>query len=282
MSDVTPNSETRRQEFVRRAAAGMRNSRVEVADVSAVFEGPQKVEYIMTAALGHSNVDPKIQYLIYAGFNTPQGNSQYNAAGTINTPEITTMNFQKALQKDLKSSISFDIKYGKGGNSRIQIQGEAQRSPKYTEHLQNMPQGKQCTQDISGNNYYQYACYNMIVKAHAPDNFKATVNYKNVEQQTKNATYHIYQMIKNLGYWNSDVNPLKTTPEGKIEISANAEYIQGHYMDLALTSKYGHMEIKDVQIPKWTVRAMSFYNPLKPWERINNYYTHQQYKRKWL
>lgn len=282
MSDVTPNSQARREELMKRVGAGINKARVLGIDWSAVFEGPQRVEYIITAALGQSNVDPKIQYMFYAGINTPQAKNQYNSVGTVNKPQITTLNFLQALQKDLKSTFNFDIRYGKGGNSRIQIQGDAQRSQKYTEELQDMPTGKQCSQEISENNYYQYACHKMLVLAHTPDTFQATFNYKGIDQQAKNVTYHVYQIIKNLGFWDAQENPLKANPEGKIEIQVNADYLKGNYMSWAMTSKYGHIEMENVQIPRWTVGVVSFYSLWKPFERVQNYYTHQQYRRKYI
>lgn len=277
INDVTPNSEARRKEIVRRAASGINNARVQVVDISAIFDGPQKTDYTFTAALGESPVDPKIQYAVFAGVNSPQGKNQINAVGKILKPEITTLNFLQALQKELRTSITSDIKIGQA--SRIQIQANAQRSEKYTEQLKALPTAKQCTEEISENNFYQDACHKMIVMAHAPDSLEATITYMNVDQQFKNMSYHVYSMVRNLGFWNSEVNPLKTNPEGKVQIKANAVYTQG-ILDWSMTSKYGHIQMNNVPIPKWSAGALAFYEPFRFYDRVQNYFTRHQFQRK--
>lgn len=277
IKDVTPNSEARRKEVVKRAASGINTARVQVVDFSAIFEGPQKAEYILTAALGESPVDPKIQYAVFAGVNSPQGSNQVNAVGKIEKPEITTLNFLQALQKELKAKFTSDIKFGKA--ARIQIEAQAQRSEKYTEELQALPTAKQCTEEIAHNNFYQAACHKMIIMAHAPDSLEATITYNNIDHQYKNMTYHFYQMVKNLGFWNSDVNPMKNSPEGKVQIKANAVYTQG-ILDWSMTSKYGFIQMNNVPIPKWSVPALAFYQPFRFYDRVQNYYTRHQFQRK--
>lgn len=277
--DVTPNSEARRQEIVKRAASGINTARVQVVDLSAIFDGPQKAEYILTAALGESPVDPKIQYAVFVGVNSPQGNNQVNAVGKIQKPEITTLNFLQALQKDLKASITSDIKFGQTGH--IQIQALAQRTNKYTEELKALPTAQQCIKEIAHNNLYQHACHKMIVRAHAPDSLEATITYKNVDQQYKNMTFHFYDMVQKLAFWNSDVNPLRTNPEGKVQINANAAYTQG-ILDWSMTSKYGHIQMNNVALPRWSADALAFYEPFRFYDRVQNYLTRQQFQRKYL
>lgn len=262
-----------------RAASGINTAQVKVADVSAIFEGAQKTEYVLTAAVAESPVDSKIQFAAFAGMNTPHGKNQVNAVFKIEKPEITTLNFLQALQKELKASITSDIKFGQAG--RIQIQALAQRSEKYTQELQALPAAKQSAVEIAQNNLYQHASRKMIVMAHAPDTLEATITYKNVDQHYKNMTYHVYQMVKHLGFWNSDVNPMKMNPEGKIQIKANAVYTQG-ILDWSMTSKYGHIQMNNVPIPRWSARALSFYEPLGLYDRALNFYTRQQYQREYI
>lgn len=277
MKDVTPNSEPRRQEIMKRVASGINSARVQVLDLSAVFEGPQKVEYVLTGALADSPIDSLIQYVVFAGKNAQQGNFQVNTVGALKKPEVSLMNFQEALKKEIKVLFKHYIKYGK--DSVIEIEAQAQRNQRYTEELEKMPLGKMCAQQISERNLYQHACHKMIIMANAPNAFQATVTYKNIDPQVMNMTYHLYNMVRYFGYWNAEVNPVKRTPEGKIEINADVDFTQ-NILQWSMASKYGRIQMEDVPIPRWSAGAFAVYQPFSAYERVHNYYSRHQFQRK--
>lgn len=279
VKDASPNSEDRRKELVKRAVTGINTAKAQVVDFSVTFEGPQKVEYVATAAIGDSPVDDKIQYAIFAGKNSPQGNSQINGVGKHNKPEPTTFNYQEALKKDLKMPFDFDIRYGPSGN--IHINGQAERSKKYGDELKNQPQAKQCDEEIAQGNQYQRACYQMIVRSQAPDSLRATVTYKDVSPAVKNLAFQAYKIAESLGFWQTEVNPFKTLPEGRLEFSAEASYLTNS-LHLALNSRYGEVQVRNMHIPDVAAHAASAYRPFKTQERVANHYSRQQYQRKFL
>lgn len=282
MEDVSPNSKARRDAIVKRVVSGINTARARVVDLSATSEGPQKMEYVLTAALADSPVDNKVQYALFAGRNSAQkGNDQMNVVGTVNKPQTTSLNFLEALKKDLKMNFNFDIKYGKNNDGNIHIEGQSERSQKYTEALQNHNLAKQCSQEIASNNVYQHACHKMIVMAHTPDSIKASVSYKDVSPAVKYMVYRFYKIVEHFGFWYTDVNPLKTTPEGKMNIVVNAMYLENK-MNLAMNSKYGEVNMKNVPISNVYARVLSTYSPFSPVERFSNYYSRHQYQRKYL
>ncbi|XP_049881610.1 vitellogenin-like [Pectinophora gossypiella] len=277
IEDVSPNSEARRGEIMKQVISGMNNPEAKVIDLSAVLEGPVKAEFVFTAAVGGSPVDSKIQYAFFASKNYAQGSNQITGVGKVNKPDVTALNPLEALKKELKMSFESEIKFGEnlGGNVKINIQSE--RTKKYTEALQKLPLYKKVQEQVARNNYYQPEGHKMIVMAQAPDYFKASVTYKDVSPAFKYAIFQAYRIAEQYGSWLADVNPLKTTPEGKLDIEVQNNYLD-NIMSLNFNSKYGEVRIKNVPIPRVAAGAFSVYTPIKPHERVANYYTRHQYQ----
>ncbi|XP_028160656.1 vitellogenin-like [Ostrinia furnacalis] len=275
IEDVAPNSENRRRQMVKRVASGFKMSKVQVLDISTTFEGPQKHEFVFTAAMGNNPVEPKIQYAFFAARNSAQlGNNQVNGVATVNKPTVNPLNFLEALNKDMKLHFEADVKFGQNGN--IHVQGQSERTKKFTEELKEHQLGKKCAKEMEKNNNYQEACHRMIVFAHAPDYLKASVTYKDMSPIAKSWVFRAYKMAEHLGYWNSDVNLMKTTPEGKLEIESQMWYLENR-MNLVLSSRLGEARFTNVPIPRVTAGALAIYQPIQPHERVLNYFTRHQY-----
>lgn len=280
MEDVKPNSAERRAAMVKRVASGINTARAKVVDLSATFEGPQKPEYALTAAFADSPIDPKIQYALFASSNSAQhGNNQLNAVGTVHKPQTASLNVLEALKNDLKMTFDADIKFGRNENGNIRVQGLTDRTKKYVEALQNWPWAKQCLEQIARNNYYQQACHKMIMMAHAADYLKASVTYKDVSPAVKYMIYRAARIVESYGFWYADVNPLKSQPDGKLEVEVQNDYLN-HYMNFLLNSKYGEARFRNVPISSVVSKIFNTYHPFRVDERIANYYTGHQYQRK--
>ncbi|KAG6446639.1 hypothetical protein O3G_MSEX004534 [Manduca sexta] len=274
--DLSPNSEARRQSMAKRSSAGINTAKARVVDLSASFEGPQKAEYVLTAALSDSPVDPKIQAVFAVIRNSAHsGQSQVNGVAHMKKPEIEPFNSLQILDKDFQVTFQADVKYGPNGN--IHLQGQAQRTKKYAEDLKKHPQAKKCAEEIANNNKYQHSCHKLTLAAHAPDHFQMSINYKDVAPAYTNWTYHAANLAQHYGFWYTETNPLKRNPEGKIDIEVNNDYID-HTLSASMTTKYGHVRVSDVPIPKGSARILAIYHPFKPQERAANAYTRHQYQ----
>lgn len=219
-----------------------------------------------------------MQYAFFAGKNSAQhGKTQFNAVGTAKLPRSNALNFLQVLDNDLKTTFEADIKFNH--NANVRMQAEAERSKRYTEELQNHPLAKQCAQDIARNNQYTHTCHRMLVLAHAPDYMKLTVNYKDISNVYKNYTYHAYMFAKHLGFWYADVNPTKSSPEGKVEVELAASYFD-LTLNASMLSKYGYVRMENLPIPRSSPAAFAIYQPFQPQERVANFYTSHQYLRK--
>ncbi|CAH2243727.1 jg8786 [Pararge aegeria aegeria] len=276
MSDVTPNSPSRREELIKRVTLGINAARATVVDLSAKFDLPQQQEYVLTAAIGESRVDPKIQFALFAGRNSEQPN-QFNAVATLKKPaSISLMNFQEALQKELKMEFEADIRYNKKEN--IHIHGSTERTRKYVEELQKQPWVKQCIEEIARGNFYQRACHKAIVMAHAPDNFKFGVLFKDVSPVVNNAPYQVLKIAESLGLWKWEEVPNKMPRDGKLDINVDASYLTNTLNLDLFHSFYGRMHIKNVPIPEVAPVALATYWPIRPYERVFNYYSKHQFQ----
>ncbi|CAG9796078.1 unnamed protein product [Diatraea saccharalis] len=277
--DMTPNSKDRRQQMATRVCAGIKTAKAHVVDVSAIFEGEQKQQFIMTAAIGDSHIDSKIQYAFFAGRSDQTGKSsnQINAVGTVFKPTVSPLNFLEAIKKEMKMKFEFNVKYGQNSNGNVRVDGYMERSKKYTEELLNHPLGKKCAQQMETDNLYQHACHKMTVKAHSPDYLRASVVYKDVSPAFRNMTYKAFRIVDNLGFWYTDVNPMKTTPDGKLEIESHFWY-PDNSMNLALSTRLGEVHYNNVPIPKVTDSWLAVYTPFNPQERVLNELTEDQYQ----
>lgn len=280
INDVTPNSPVRRQELVKRVTAGIKAARSQIWDLSLQIESPEKLEYVLTFAVGNSQVDRKIQYAFFASKNLGQTSNQFNAVGTVTKPlSISPMNFQDAIQQELKMNFEADFRYNQKEN--IHIQGTTERTMKYSEELQKHPIGFQCTREIETGNYYQRACHQAIIMAHAPDSFKFAVTYKDVNPTVKSLFHQLYRFAQSFGIWQLESNDQKVNPVGKIDFNVDASYLS-QTLNFGLKSPLGEMRWKNIRIPKSSAAALATYWPIKPYERVWNYYTSHQYQRKQL
>lgn len=280
LSDTAPNSPARRQELVKRVTAGIKAARSKVLDVSVQFDAPEKLEYAVTVAVGHSQVDRKVQYAFFASKNSAQGSHQINSIGRVTKPETySPMNYKEAIQQELKMDFETDIRYNQKEN--VHIQGNAQKTAKYVDELQKSPLGKQCAQETENGNNYQKACHKAIIMAHAPDSFKFIVNYKDVSPTVKNHVHQLYQIAQSLGIWQLESTDQKANPAGRIDINLDASYLS-HTLNIGVKSPSSEMRWKNVRIPEAAAIALATYWPINTLERVLNHYSSHQYQREYI
>ncbi|XP_050356948.1 vitellogenin-like [Nymphalis io] len=277
VNDVAPNSPSRREEIVKRATSGIKLAKSRVLDVSAQFESSEKMEFAATIAVGYSDIDSKTQIAIFMGRNSDQyGPGHINVFNIINKPtSISPMNFQEALNNELKMNIETDIRYNQKEN--IHIKATAERSKKYTEDLQNHPLGKECKRDIESGNNYQHNCHRAIVMAHAPDSVKLTVTYKDINPVSRNFFYQVFRVADRFSMWQTAMTPQKVNPDGKIDVTVDASYLT-HTLNLVLNSHQGEIRLRNIPLPMVAPSAVAVYKPIFWFDRILNHYSKHQYQ----
>ncbi|CAH0697615.1 unnamed protein product [Spodoptera exigua] len=263
------SAKARREEIVKRAAKGIESAEVQLYDLSTVFDGEHKVEFVFTAAIAESFVDNKSQgvFLINA---LKQLNFVYKQV----KPKIVPLNFEQALKNKIEVSYEADLKIGSSEN--YHIQGKGVRSEKYTELLSKDPLAKQCLEETSEGNTYQKDCYKLIMKAHAPDYFKFNVTLEDLGNVFLDMSYGTYELFKQFYSWEQEVDTLKKTNAGVMELEVQAFYYD-NYVNYELTSQFGVIAFKNVKGLGYYPYAMAYYAPTTDWERAYNYYYGYQY-----
>ncbi|CAK1546770.1 unnamed protein product [Leptosia nina] len=276
MTDVSPSSPARREALAKRVASGIKTARAQVLDLSASFEGPQKLEYVFTFAIGRSDIDPKIQFALFGARNSEQhGNTQINSVGRLIRPKsVSTLNYAEALKQELKMPFEADIRYGQ--KEFMKIQGSAERSQKYAEELQRHPLSQQCLEEMSNNNFFQSACHKVLILAHAPDSVKLSVTY-NPNPSIRSTAYQLYRILRASTLWQTEDNPQKVSPDGKMDVMFDVSFLS-QTMTVGSNSKFGELRIKNIPIPRVTPGVLSTYRPIQPYERVLNYYTQHQFQ----
>uniref|UniRef100_A0A2A4JFI3 Vitellogenin domain-containing protein n=1 Tax=Heliothis virescens TaxID=7102 RepID=A0A2A4JFI3_HELVI len=268
-SDISANSAKRRQELSDRVASGIDAAKVRLLDISTVFDGQEKVEFLLTAAWANSVSDSKFQAAVFA----LAGSEQVNAVLKVKEPQIAALNFEEAIKNEIRVQYEADFKFGTSDN--INIKGIGERSEKYTERLKKDPLAKQCLEDSSKNNFYQKSCYKLIIKAHAPDYFKATVTYKELDPVLLQAADGIYDLYKHFTTWEEEEDYTKTLKDGTIELEAQAYYYD-NYIDYKFNTKYGAFYINHAEGQSHYPYTIAIYLPTTKWERSYNWFTGYQ------
>lgn len=273
-----PNNLLRRSDIVQKASTGIESAEVTLVDISVVFDGEKKVQYVFTGAYAESFVDPKSQAALFSHLD---GYEQISAVFKSDDHEakIVPLNFEEALKNKIKVAYEADFKFGH--NMTVHLQGYGERSDEYTESLKNSLLGKSCLQDVSSNNLYQKDCHKMIIKAHAPDYFKASVTYNGEDTTAWQLLDIFYKYMKDEYSWEEEINPFVKIGDDKLEIEAKSYYLD-NYDNYNFTTKYGLLSFNNVESMWYDVYASAVYAPITAWERSRNWFTDYQYLREYL
>lgn len=251
---LEPQSVPRREEITKKVSTGMDSATVQLLDFSAEFNGPKKAVFIFTGAYAYSSVDPKIQVALFA-----HSTEQINAVFKINFKTLHTLNFNEALKNKVVLDYDANIKYQ---NADILLMGSGERSEEYTEQLKNEPMAKKCLEDIAKNNFFQNYCYNVTLKAYAPDYFKATLTFKEVDPYLFSLAEYTYnEYIKRSIGLEKERNSLNETNDDRIDIEAQMFYYE-NYMSFTLTTNYGSFRSENLEITWDYPYVMSTYAPI--------------------
>ena len=274
--EIYTNSESRRQEIVKRAASGIESAEVQLYDISLMFNAKHKLELMITGALADSFVDNKAQAAFFLkGLDM---HNQFNAVFKLVRPKIAPLNFKEALENKIKVTYEADLKYDDYKN--VHLQGFGERSEKYTEQLSNDPLAKQCLQETSKNNSYQKDCFKMIMKAHAPDYFKFTVTHEPLRPSSLEQLYETYETLRKIFSWEQE-EIVSNATAGQTEIVVQSFYYD-NYENYEFTTRSGILRMKNVKALGYYPYAMAVYAPITKWERAYNYYYGYQYMREFF
>ncbi|KAE8736710.1 hypothetical protein FOCC_FOCC017835, partial [Frankliniella occidentalis] len=267
-ANANANSESRQQQFLRRAAAGIKASNASVIDLSAVFNGEHKAQFIATAAYANSQVDEKARVLVYlrkSPARSSSENKEQQLAMTLSAkmPNVPAMNFQKALNADPKSQIQAQIAFGEkldSSASQININAQMKQTSARREFVRRQPIAQLCEQQMEHGNNFLPACQNVTAQANIMDLYNVNINFDKISQRVKNCTYKAYAAARYFGWQYSSenfVNP-KNSHNNKVELELRfAPNMKS--ANLSLDAPAMSAEFNNVRLNPWVARAAAIH-----------------------
>ncbi|KAF6216357.1 hypothetical protein GE061_000698 [Apolygus lucorum] len=222
----SPDSAQRKEQFLRKAGAGIQDSYAQMVDMSIQFNGEHKAQYVATAAYASSGVSEKNRFLFYIGMSPARNGKDYQIALDVEAkmPNVPLVNYRKALEADASSHISAQLNFGEKGSSgaQVSLQGKLVQTSERRDYVRHHPVSALCEQQMQQGNYIQQACRNATAAANMLDQYRFTINYEKVPESVKNATYKAYALARyfgNLYVSENIVNP--NNKQGQVEIQVN-------------------------------------------------------------
>lgn len=269
-SDTTPNSPSRRQQILQKVTAGTKSAYGYVLDINLQFLGKKSAEYVMTVGYSRSPTDQKVQSYVYYQRQSSTG-KRFQFVGVVSAkmPSTPIMNLQQALKFETYPSFDMLIKYGEKiqSGAQVHIQGNANRTPKYKQHLINNPILKVCEEQMKNGNYMQYACRKAIRLATVVDHSKITVSYQNVGNQAKQNVYNIFSILRQLGYqyvkqnWVNHKGGKENTIEMDFDLNLDSETV-----DIMINLHNAYISFERVPVERNFIRPLIM---RRPGENIN-------------
>ncbi|KAJ2940977.1 hypothetical protein O0L34_g13103 [Tuta absoluta] len=265
----------RRPLWAKRVASGISNARAQVIEM--YFKRPTGSLIRLAAALAESPIDKKIQYVF--SVRTGQENQEMlqtlaDGVGMVTRPDVTALNAQVALQKEQVANFEFDLKniYG-----NVNLKGKAIRTKEYRDALLKRSWAKACIEQIKQQNFYQDVCHKLIVMAQTPNSINIDVTYefmwdimKDVMRVSQKETWQRWEQVPGKDH--------NKTMKKMINIIINNDYLENNMNVKTNLDGFLWNGERDIQIPRSVAVALSSYQPIKPHERVANYYTGHLYQ----
>ena len=266
-TNTAPNSQSRQQQFLRRAAAGIQNSNASVIDLSAQFNGEHKAQFVATAAYAKSQSDEKARVLVYLRKNparSSSNNKEQQLAMTISAkmPLVPAMNFQKALNADPKSQIQAQIAFGEKLDSsaaQVNINAQMKQSSARREFVRRQPMSQLCEQQMEHGNNFLPACQNATIQANIMDQYNVNIQFDKISQRVKNATFKAYDVARYLG-WQYNSENFVNTSNSHNKIQAELRFAPNlKSANLSIDAPSMSAEFNNVRLNPWVARAAAIH-----------------------
>nr|CAD7257447.1 unnamed protein product [Timema shepardi] len=137
-SSHSPDSETRRQEFLDRVAEDIKSSSAMVVDVSAEFQGHEKAYFIATAAVASSPVDEKARALFFFS-HQPASSSVKPLQGTVEQSYQRRRFVKHSPMAKLCESQMNEGNYGLPACRNVSIEANYRDRLEFSVHYENLP-----------------------------------------------------------------------------------------------------------------------------------------------
>lgn len=262
-SSNTVDSQTRRQEFLRRVKSGIKESSSSVVDLGVQFQGQKSAQYVATVAWASSPVDEKSSLIAYFRRADNEEKHEICLDARSRIPEVPVVDFHQALQQEPKIHVEAKVNYGEKcqTGSKMTLTGRLERSQERKEYLQKQSQSKQCEKEMTNENQLLSGCRNATFNANLLDKYSFTVEYDELSKQVKNMTYQVYSFLRYLGYPYVSENPIvedqQQSRKLELDVSFRPDLTSA---DVHVSSPYGNMQFHNIRVNKYA-RTLSVVHP---------------------
>ncbi len=227
-SSKSPNSQKRREEFLRNVAAGITHSEASVLDIAVEYIGNknQNAEYIATIAYADSPIHPKTRLLFFASaLDTKPSAQPHQICMTVNGkfPNTPEMNFKHALEYDATSNVDVNLAFGVGKcehGSEITLKGKWEQSEERKQYIRNHAVSKQCYKQMEQGNYQLPACQLATLSANKLDQVQINIEYDHIPAAAVIATQKLYDIARYAGYSYLFEDYNHSGKQGRVELEA--------------------------------------------------------------
>lgn len=273
---TSANSERRRLQFLHSAGVEIDRSQNTVVDLSIVFDGKYKAEYVATIATATSLVDQKSRVLAFVAANPARPTEKFNnvevcfqgEAKFANAPEL---NFKNALNNDATSSAQFELVYGDKCNSKSanKIQGKAkmQQTEELKDRIRNDPMAKLCAEQMDQGNNLLPACQNLTDRANTLNRFDATIEFDKITEHFKNQTNKWANWARQWAYPYLSEDITHNGQKNKIQIQALLNNNM-RYANLTIETPENLVQLRQVRLQPWAQTILTVNPNLNMWERV--------------
>ncbi|XP_055857779.1 vitellogenin-A1-like [Episyrphus balteatus] len=255
VSDIAPNSESRREEMIWNAARDMNQASAGLIDSALVFDGSKPAKFVGTIAQADNSVGDKTRVLLFGSAKTATGGpaKQVYASYIRNFANTPALNFYNAQKHNGKSNAKLTVILGEGGkpkNSKINVKIIMDQTNNYQQQLLQSPISQECERQMreEGNNQMP-ACLKATYQANLLDQFHIIAETEQPTSDVKSFAQSIYSVLNHWGYYNNKLDQSKKGQPGKLDAKINFD-VRQHLMNMTIQLPTGQQNFTGLPIPR--------------------------------
>ncbi|XP_055922367.1 vitellogenin-A1-like [Eupeodes corollae] len=232
VSDIAPNSESRREEMILNAARDIKQATAALIDSALIFDGSKPAKFVGSLAQADNSLGDKTRILLFGSVKTANGGptKQVYASYIRNYSNAPSLNFYNAQEHNGKSNAKLMVILGEGGkpkNTKINVKVIMDQTEKYQTKLLQSQIAQECERQMrEEGNKQMSACLKATYLANLLDQFHVIVDVEQPTSDVKNFAQSIYSVLNHWGYYNNRVDQSKKGESGKLDAKINFDVVQ--------------------------------------------------------
>nr|BAD72597.1 vitellogenin-2 [Rhyparobia maderae] len=278
-SDTKPDSDARRQQYLRAAREQVRNNASSyVLDLGVNFKGQNPAYIVFTGAYAKSLVNGNSNHLVFYNqqFLKPEDNKQVCLSANIMKPQMPLNNYDDALQSDPTSQVRMILNAGnkcQEGSGQATVDGKLQRTKEYEKFIKDWALARECQNDMDKyRNYLLRDCQNVTYRADDLKDYTFRAIYDNkLPDFVKERLYQAYALLRNRLHRHVSEDPFKIKANsGQLDLSVQLNNVSKVF-NLTLESALGESRFINVPVHDWAGNMLSVNPRTSIAERLAQY-----------